>query len=433
MLRRYRPFSRFQLVRRPYPWQPWLASFPRVDWLLLLLAVALTALGGLMIYSTENYGGKVDWWQHWLFGGIGLFLGLFLARWRYDSLLQWHWLTYALTNFSLLVVIVIGVTANGAQSWINIGSFNIQPSEFAKVGLIVTLAALLHQHPATTLGSVLRVLGVTAVPWILVMLQPDLGTGLVFGAITLGMLYWADLNPGWLILMLSPLVSAFVYNLAFPVWIAWALGMGAIAWLTFPWRFFATTIAIAVNFAAGKLSGMLWDLLKEYQKERLTLFLDPEKNPLGGGYQLIQSRIAIGSGELWGRGLGQGTQTHLNFIPEQHTDFIFSAIGEQFGFVGSICVLLAFWLICWRLVAIACTAKNRFGSLLAIGVLSMIAFQTIVNISMTVGLAPITGIPLPWLSYGRSALLTNFIALGLIESVANYRPKKPLYFSRGGT
>jgi rod shape determining protein RodA len=421
MLRRSFPRYRFQLGRRTYPWQRWLAPFPRADWLLLLLAVSLTALGGLMIYSTESYGGNVEWWQHWLFGGIGLFICLYLARWRYDFLLQWHWVTYALTNFFLLVVIAIGVTANGAQSWINIGSFNIQPSEFAKVGLIITLAALLHERPATTLGSVLRILGVAAVPWILVMLQPDLGTGLVFGAITLGMLYWGNLNPGWLVLMLSPLVSALLYNLAFPVWIVWALGMGAIAWLTLPWRFLATPAAVAANFAAGKLSGLLWNLLKEYQKERLTLFLHPEKNPLGGGYQLIQSRIAIGSGQLWGRGLGQGTQTHLNFIPEQHTDFIFSAIGEQFGFVGSICVLLAFWLICWRLTAIACTAKESFGSLLAIGVLSMVIFQTVINIGMTVGLAPITGIPLPWLSYGRSALLTNFIALGLVESVANYR------------
>ena len=310
MFRRYRP-QRFQLVRRTYFWTHWLASFPRVDWLLLLLTMALTALGGLMIYSTESDGGKAEWLQHWLFGGIGLFISLFLARWRYDSLLQWHWITYILTNLSLLAVIVIGVTANGAQSWINIGSFNIQPSEFAKVGLIITLAALLHQQPATTLKSVLWVLGVTAVPWILLMLQPDLGTGLVFGAITLGMLYWADLNLGWLVLMLSPLVSAFAYNLAFPAWIAWALGMGAIAWLTLPWRFLAAPTAIAVNFAAGKLSSILWNLLKEYQKERLTLFLDPEKNPLGGGYQLIQSRIAIGSGELWGRGLGQIGRAHV--------------------------------------------------------------------------------------------------------------------------
>jgi rod shape determining protein RodA len=256
------------------------------------------------------------------------------------------------------------------------------------------------------------------------MLQPDLGTGLVFGAITLGMLYWADANPGWLILMLSPLVSAIIYNVFFPGWLVWALAMGVIAWLTLPFRFVSTIGAIAANFAAGKLSGILWGLLKDYQKDRLTLFLHPEKNPLGGGYQLIQSRIAIGSGEMWGRGLYEGTQTQLNFIPEQHTDFIFSAVGEQFGFVGSIFVLIAFWLICFRLVYIACNAKENFGSLLAIGMLSMIAFQVIVNISMTVGLAPITGIPLPWLSYGRSALLTNFIALGLVESVANYRPRK---------
>jgi rod shape determining protein RodA len=184
---------------------------------------------------------------------------------------------------------------------------------------------------------------------------------------------------------------------------------------------------VAGNFVAGSLGGLLWGLLKEYQKERLTLFLHPEKNPLGGGYQLIQSRIAIGSGELWGKGLYQGTQTQLNFIPEQHTDFIFSAVGEELGFIGSMGVLIVIWLICLRLVIIACRAKENFGSLIAIGVLSMIAFQTIINIGMTVGLAPITGIPLPWMSYGRSSLLTNFIALGLVESIANYRPRKRLY------
>jgi rod shape determining protein RodA len=390
----------------------------------MALAVGLTALGGLMIQSTELHESSVEWWQHWLTGGLGLLFALMLARSRYEILMQWHWMTYAITNLSLLAVVFVGVAANGAQSWINIGSFNVQPSEFAKVGLIITLAALLHKHPASTLPALFRVLAVTAVPWVLIMLQPDLGTGLVFGAITLGMLYWADANPGWLILMLSPLVSAIIYNVFFPGWLVWALAMGVIAWLTLPFRFVSTIGAIAANFAAGKLSGILWGLLKDYQKDRLTLFLHPEKNPLGGGYQLIQSRIAIGSGEMWGRGLYEGTQTQLNFIPEQHTDFIFSAVGEQFGFVGSIFVLIAFWLICFRLVYIACNAKENFGSLLAIGMLSMIAFQVIVNISMTVGLAPITGIPLPWLSYGRSALLTNFIALGLVESVANYRPRK---------
>lgn len=402
----------------------WLSSLSQVDWLLVSLVVGLTVLGGLMIRSTELHETNVTWWQHWVFGALGVGLALSIARFRYENLLRWHWITYAITNISLLAVIAVGVAANGAQSWIEIGGFNIQPSEFAKVGLIITLAALLHERDGQTIPSVLRILGVTAVPWVLIMLQPDLGTGLVFGAITLGMLYWANMSPGWLILMVSPIVSAILFNVLFPGWIVWAILMGLIAWFTLPLRFVATIVAMAMNFAAGKLSGILWELLKQYQKDRLTLFLEPEKNPLGGGYQLIQSRIAIGSGELWGRGLFEGTQTQLNFIPEQHTDFIFSAVGEEFGFIGSIAVLIAFWLICFRLVIIACQAKENFGSLLAIGMLSMIAFQVIVNICMTVGLAPITGIPLPWLSYGRSALLTNFIALGLVESVANYRPKK---------
>ena len=402
----------------------WLSNLAQVDWLLLFLTVGLTGLGGLMIRSAELLGGLVEWWQHWVFGVIGLAITLMLARWRYELLMQLHWITYAITNISLIAVVIIGVAANGAQSWISIGSFNIQPSEFAKVGLIITLGALLHEKQATTIPAVLRIFAVTAVPWVLIMLQPDLGTGLVFAAITLGMLYWANMHPGWLILILSPLVSAMLVNILPLGWIIWAVIMGLIAWFTLPLRFVFAMGAITVNVVAGQLSGVLWRLLQDYQKDRLILFLEPEKNPLGGGYQLIQSRIAIGSGELWGRGLHQGTQTQLNFVPEQHTDFIFAAVGEEFGFVGSICVLFAFWLIFFRLVVIACQAKENFGSLLAVGMLSMIAFQVIVNICMTVGLAPVTGIPLPWLSYGRSALLTNFIALGLVESVANYRPQK---------
>lgn len=412
-------------IENPLSWV--IDRLPPLDWTLFVAVVGLTFFGGLMIRSAERHTTALDWWQHWVFGAIGTAIAVFLSRFPYEKLLRWHWLTYAITNLSLLAVIAIGVTANGAQSWINIGSFNIQPSEFAKMGVIITIAALLHKNPADNLLSIARVLAVTAVPWLLIMAQPDLGTGLVFGAITLGMLYWANAKLGWIVLMLSPLVSAFLFNLLFPGWIVWMIAMIAIALFTLPWRFFATAIVVAVNVAAGKLGSVLWGLLKEYQKERLTLFLDPEKNPLGGGYQLIQSRIAIGSGELTGRGLNQGTQTQLNFIPEQHTDFIFSVVGEEFGFVGSIIILLVFLLICWRLMVIATNARENFGSLLAIGVLAMIAFQTIINISMTVGLAPITGIPLPWMSYGRSSLLTNFIALGLVEAVAYFRPKKRSY------
>jgi rod shape determining protein RodA len=178
-----------------------------------------------------------------------------------------------------------------------------------------------------------------------------------------------------------------------------------------------------LNWGFGELGHIFWNILKDYQKARITTFLDPERDPLGAGYHLIQSRIAIGAGELWGQGLNQGTQTQLNFIPEQHTDFVFSVVGEELGFVGSILLLLTYLLLCWRLVRVAREAPNNFGSLIAVGVFSMIAFQTIVNLSMTVGLAPVTGIPLPLITYGRSSLLTNFLALGLVESVANYRRK----------
>lgn len=392
-----------------------------MDWFLLFLIVGLTLLGGTMIRSAELNQGLTDWWQHWIIGGIGLTLALLIARSRYENLLQWHWVIYGLNNLSLIAVMFIGTSANGAQRWINIGGFNVQPSEFAKVGVIITLAALLHSRPATTIPAMLRVFGVVAVPWMLIFLEPNLGTSLVFGAITLGVLYWGNANPGWLILLLSPVVSAILFNVYLPVWFGWLTLMIFVGWRSLRYPISGAVGAGIVNIIGGELGHILWGLLKDYQKARITLFLNPYQDPLGGGYHLIQSRIAIGAGELWGRGLNQGSQTQLNFIPEQHTDFIFSAIGEELGFVGCICVIVAFWLVCLRLILIAQSAKDNFGSLIAIGVLCMIVFQVVVNIGMNIGLAPITGVPLPFLSYGRSALLANFLAFGVVESVANHR------------
>ena len=403
-----------------------LSIFFEIDWLLLILIVSLTSLGGLTIKSTEINETSTNYLHHLLSGSIGFVIMLSIARFNYKNLMIWHWLIYCLTNVVLIAVIVFGVTANGAQSWIEIWGCNIQPSEFAKIGLIITLAALLHKNDGTKIVSVLQILGITFIPWVLIMCQPDLGTGLVFGAITLGMLYWANIHTGLLILLVSPIISTILFNIFFIAWIVWTIVMGIISWVTLPYRFISTIGIMTINFTVGKLSNIFWELLRDYQKDRLTLFLEPEKNPLGGGYQLIQSRIAIGSGELWGRGLFQGTQTQLDFVPEQHTDFIFSVIGEEFGFIGSIVILIIFWLICFRYVVVASKAKENFGSLLVIGVLSMTSFQVIINICMTVGLAPITGIPLPWLSYGKSALLTNFIALGLVESVSKHRQRKRL-------
>jgi rod shape determining protein RodA len=394
----------------------------KIDWFLLVLVSGLSAFGCLMIYSTQIYEQGTDWLQQSIMTVIGLMMIFFLSRFPYQLLLSWHWLTYALINLLLVAVMVAGVTINGAQSWLSLGGFNLQPSEFAKLGVIITIAAFLHHQDARKLSSLLRVFAVTALPWGLVFLQPDLGTSLVFGAITLSMLYWANADLGWILLILSPLVSAFLFNLFLPLWLIFVLLMILIAWFTLPLRAIFALVTLTVNYGAGILGQWFWNLLQDYQKDRLTLFLNPEKDPLGGGYHLIQSRIAIGSGQTWGHGLFNGSQTRLNFVPEQHTDFIFSSVGDQLGFVGCMIVLIFFWLICLRLVWIACHARENFGSLLAIGVLSMIAFQAIINIGMTLGLAPITGIPLPWLSYGRSSLLTNFLAIGLVESVYYYRP-----------
>lgn len=298
-----------------FRWRSLLSPWQEVDWLLLGLIVGLTIFGGVMIRSAELNQGLTDWWWHWLVGLIGLILAMFIARSRYENLLQWHWILYGITNLSLIAVMIIGTSAKGAQRWITIGDFNIQPSEFAKLGVIITLAAILHARPASTIPAVLRALAVTGVPWILVFLQPDLGTSLVFGAIVLGMLYWGNANPGWLILLASPVISAILFNVFMPGWFIWTAIMGIIGWRTLPWPLSGAIGAIVVNLVGGELGQIFWGVLKDYQKDRLILFLNPDLDPLGGGYHLIQSRIAIGAGELWGRGLHKGTQTQLNFIP----------------------------------------------------------------------------------------------------------------------
>jgi len=419
---------------RRFSWKSLFDPLKDMDWWLIGAAVALTLLGGLLIRSTQLHtrviGFEVSWLQHWVTGGVGIVVMFLLAYFRYDKLEQWPWIIYILTCASLLFVKFSGTSALGAQSWISIGGFNIQPSEFAKLGVIVVLAAVLGEEEAATIPSLVRALVILMIPWGLVFVQPDLGTSLVFGAIALGMLYWANAKPGWIILMMSPLISAILFGMGtgkawfFLPWFAWLSFIGVTAWRSLPWPRIGAFLAVAFNSLVGGLGNWAWtEVLKPHQRIRLVSFLDPTQDPLGSGYHLIQSSIAIGSGQLWGSGLNQGSQTQLEFIPEQHTDFIFSAVGEEMGFIGAMLVLLLFWLICLRLLIIAQNAKDNFGSLIAIGVLAMVLFQTFINIGMTIGVSPVTGIPLPWLSYGRSALLTNFIGLGLAESVANHRQR----------
>ncbi len=274
----------------------------------------------------------------------------------------------------LLAVMFVGHSQLGAQRWIQIGSFTFQPSEFAKAFLIICLAAFMEKRIEwlEEFKDYLPVFGYILVPFVLVMRQPDLGTSLTFIAILVSMIF----------------VSGFKYK--------WFFRMG-------------------VAFVA--MLPVFWMILKDYQKNRIRVFLDPEMDPFGRGYHVIQSKIAIGSGGFLGKGWLAGTQSQLNFLPENHTDFIFAVAGEEFGFVGAAFIILLFMIIIWRGIAIALDADDNFGTLLAVGVTGMFMFHILVNIGMTAGIMPVTGVPLPFLSYGVSSLITNLMLVALLLNI----------------
>ena len=402
-----------------------------------LLACKLMGLDGL-------------WLDHWITGIAGLALAVFVSRLGPlgDAPPQGRWpmagarisgtllaLLWAATVATLVAVNLVGTEALGAQRWLSVGPFQVQPSEFAKLSTIVLLAAVLDRFPIRKPADLVRPFGVILVPWALVLIQPDLGTSLVFGAVLLGMLYWSDMPWQWLLLLLSPLPTAFLGGLQHaggPVLlvaqVVWIAAMGITAWCHLPRRWIGAVLTTAVLSVTSLSTPWLWEYgLKDYQRQRLTLFLNPSVDPLGGGYHVIQSIIGIGSGGLFGTGLLEGQLTRLQFIPEQHTDFIFSALGEELGFAGCLLVVLGFAAWGWRLLEIAKKAKTGFESFLVIGILAMVMFQVVVNVFMTTGLGPVTGIPLPFMSYGRSALLMNGLGVGLVAAVE--RRSRPRPFS----
>ena len=389
------------------------------EWVLWGVPLGMVSIAGVLIASTQRQANYADWYHHWITATFGVLLALGLERLSLQRLRPLLVPVYTLTVISLVAVRVIGTTALGAQRWISIGGVHVQPSEFAKIAVILLVAAVLSRHPVERPIDLMRPLGVIAVPWLLVFIQPDLGTSLVFGALMLTMLYWSGMPIEWVILLLSPLVTALLSGL-----LPWAMGlwiplMVVLAYRSLPWKRLAAVATMAVHSAMAAVTPWLWmHGLKDYQRDRLVLFLDPSQDPLGGGYHLLQSTVGIGSGGVLGTGLLQGQLTKLRFIPEQHTDFIFSALGEETGFVGCLLVVLGFAALMARLLQIARNARTDFESLVVIGIGTMLMFQVVVNIFMTIGLGPVTGIPLPFLSYGRSAMVVNFIALGLCLSVA---------------
>jgi rod shape determining protein RodA len=350
----------------------------RVNVSLALSVVGLLVFGTIVVESaTRGMSGMLS--RHLAGVGIGLVALVVMSLVDYQALK--NWVAPLLIVLIVLLISVkipgLGDTAKGANSWLQLGSVRLfQPSEPAKLLFVALMAAVISEFKGSidSWRDLARVGMYAAVPIILILLQPDLGTALVFVAITLAMLLVGGLRARWFAVIAL-------------------LGVAALFLVLQP------------------------GVLKKYQQDRLLVFVDPTRDPRGAGYNLEQSKIAIGSGEVFGKGLGSGTQSNLNFLPERHTDFIFSVLGEELGFVGVIILLgLYLWLLSASL-AISTSSRDLFGALLVIGVMGMWIFQILENVGMTVGIMPITGIPLPFMSFGSSFMVTNLAAVGLLMSV----------------
>ncbi len=322
-----------------------------------------------------------------------------------------------LVALGVLILPLVVSSSAGPDRWIRLGGMQVQPSEFAKLGVILYLAKILaaRRRSLDSLHELVVPCLVVGVPAALVILQPNLGTGIVFGVILAAMLFWAGAPPLLLFLLFSPLVSLLL-SFSFALWSTFIVGIGVLLYLAKPSRM-EVLYTVGMNVFMGVVTLPLWNSLAEYQKKRLLSFLEPESDPRGAGWHILQSQVAVGSGGLLGQGFLEGSQKRLAFLPEQHTAFIFSVLGEEAGFVGVVLALVLFALFLNQCVRVAQSSTDPFGSTVAFGLTALFATHIVVNVAMTVGMMPITGLPLPFFSYGRSFLLASFIAVGLLERV----------------
>jgi rod shape determining protein RodA len=360
----------------------------RSDKILFGTMVILSGLGLLMIYSATKNNGSFSMERQMIFVAAGIILYFIVSNIDYREYRSWVPIAGGIIMVLLVAVFFFDPIEN-VQRWIPLGFFNLQPAEFAKVVVIIALASLLAppvrgeiERRQLTWAKIGQAILIVAIPGYLILKEPDLGTALVFAFVLFVMLFAA--GGTWRQML--------------------TLGIGGVLASLAMWRF---------------------DLLADYQKNRILILLDPTVDPLGDGYNLIQSKLAIGSGQLLGSGLFNGTQTNFEYVPEQETDFIFTAVGEQLGFIGGLLVLLAFTVIVWRLLVIAVNARDRFGALIAVGIAAMVVFHVFVNIGMTIGIMPITGLPLPFLSQGGSFFMAMTLALGIANSIWLLRTPVP--------
>ncbi|WP_147125799.1 rod shape-determining protein RodA [Shimia ponticola] len=360
-----------------------------LNWPLILLICAIASVGFLMLYSVA--GGSLSVWaepqmKRFAMGMFLLFVVAMVPIWFWRNMST---VGYVLTLLLLVYVEFAGATGMGAQRWIDLGFMRLQPSELMKITMVMFLAAYYDWLPIEKTSRPVWVLVpviLIMLPVLLVLRQPDLGTSILLMA-----------------------------------------GGGTIMFIAgVHWAYFATVIgtAVAAVVAVFQSRGQDWQLLKDYQYRRIDTFLDPSQDPLGAGYHITQAKIALGSGGWSGRGFMQGTQSRLNFLPEKHTDFIFTTLAEEFGFIGAFSLLILYALVIFFCVVSALSNKDRFASLLTFGIAATFFFFFAVNMAMVMGLAPVVGVPLPLVSYGGSAMLVLLIAFGLVQSAHVHRPRQ---------
>jgi len=357
----------------------------RIDPLMLVATIGLIAAGIYIVGTAtqDDVRGDPNYfaYRQAAYAGVGFVLMLLTTRFDYSRLREWKLGIYAFLIGSILLIYGLGFSARGSRRAIEFPFFNFQASELGKLLLVVALAGFMVDRirRLTDRETTSRMVLLAVIPAMLVIAQPDLGSGLVYLAILVAIMFIAGT----------------------------------------PWTHFAglaglTAVAIVVVLIAAPAAGV--EVLKPYQKDRLTAFLNPGENRGEEAYQINQSLTAIGSGGKTGRG-DEATQTKLDFLPEHHTDFVFSVVGEEFGFVGAALVLSLFALLIWRALRTLTIAKNFYGALVAGGITAMLMFQVFVNVGMTIGIMPITGIPLPLVSYGGSSVITTLMAIGLLQSI----------------
>ena len=383
------------------------------------IALALVAIGLVAIYSaTYDARASAIFYKQLTWTGVGVLVLLFAVLLPFRVLQAISLPAYGLTIAMLIAVLVIGRTVSGSTSWFNFGAFRLQPAEFAKITTVLALASYLSR-PNVSLGNI-RDFGVAAAivmtPVVLIMLQPDTGTAIIFLGLLFPILFWGGATRFVLLALMAPGVVAIAALIGTTPFLIAIVVIGALLFFSKENRL-AAAIVFAVTTLGGLSVQVIYDRLKPYQQKRIATFLDPNADPLGAGYNILQSKVAIGSGGLFGKGYLQGSQTQLNFIPEQWTDFIFCVPGEEFGFLGATVVLALFALLLARCVSIASTVNSRFASFTAIGFFGIIGIHAIINIGMAVGLLPVIGVPLPFLSYGGSALLASMAMVGILMNL----------------